>query len=130
MREWDRIEARAFGRSPKQALRLGLSCSLWTLTAKVGGKPEAMMGLSPVSMIEGRGQPWMLGSEAIYDHPREMIGNVRDIVALMRSDCPKLENWVAVGNVRARRFLRHVGFTFDDGAVDIGGVEMVRFSLG
>lgn len=127
MREWDRIEARAFGHSPKQALRVGLNASLWALTAKVDGRPEAMIGLTPVSMIEGRGIPWMLGTDAVYGQARGIARMMRQVVSQMRADCPRLENWVAVGNVRARSFLRHVGFGFDDEPLDVGGVDMLRF---
>lgn len=127
MREWDRREAAAFGKSPKQALRMGLAASLWAITAKVDGRPEAMIGLVPMSLIEGRGQPWMLGSDAIYRHPREMLRNVAPMLGRMRADCPRLENWVATGNGRAITFLRHCGFAFGE-PIDVNGLEMRRFS--
>jgi hypothetical protein len=128
MREWDKREAAAFGRSPKEALRIGLSASLWAYTALVDGRPEAMLGLTPVSLIEGRGVPWMLGTDAIYAHPREMLRGVGPMIAGMQADCRLLENWVATGNARAMRFLRGCGFSFYE-TRDIGGLEMRRFGL-
>lgn len=86
------------------------------------------MGLTPVSLIDGTGRPWMLGSDAIYDHPREMLRQVRPMLARMQQDCPVLENWVATGNERAIRFLRRCGFAFHE-TTAARGLEMVRFAL-
>lgn len=129
MREWDRIEAAVFGRTPKDALRIGLAASLWCLTAKVDGRPEAMMGLTPVSLAEGKGQPWMLGTEAVYDHPRALAIGWRGILGRMREVCPRLENRVAAGNTKAIVFIRHLGFVIDPDQVEVGGVPMLRFAL-
>jgi hypothetical protein len=129
MREWDVREAAAFGHSPKQALRLGLTASLWSLTAQVDGRPEAMLGLCPASLIEGRGTPWMLGTDEVYRHGRALAAGWQPLIARMLVDCPLLENWVAAGNRRAITFLRHVGFEVGEDVREIGGVGMVRFSL-
>jgi hypothetical protein len=127
MRDWDKREAAAFGRSPKEALRIGLSASLWAYTALVDGRPEAMLGLTPVSLIEGRGVPWMLGTDAIYAYPRAMLRGVGPVIARMQADCRSLENWVAVGNERAVRFLKGCGFGFYE-TREVGGLEMQRFT--
>jgi hypothetical protein len=127
MREWDVREAAAFGHSPKQALRLGLSASLWAITAKVDGRPEAMLGVCPTSLIEGRGQPWMLATDMAYGQARAFAEGWRPIVARMQADFLRLENWVAAGNERAITFLRHVGFTIDADVDDVRGLPMRRF---
>ncbi len=129
MREADRIEVGAFGKTPARALRLGLSSSLWALTAIVDDEPHAMMGVSSLNMIEGVGVPWMLGSEKIYDHARDLIRYGPRIIAEMQASFERLENAVHVENVRAIRFLRHFGFTLSDEREPYGGLQFVRFGL-
>lgn len=128
MREADRIECAAQGRGPEAALRMALASSVWALTALVDGEPHAMMGVSPVSVMEGRGTPWMLGSERVYDHGRDLLRHGPPIVAEMRACFESLENVVHVENHRALRFLRHFGFLISDQRETIGGLEFVRFS--
>ena len=127
MREADRLEAAAFGKSPAEALSHSLAASLWALTAFVGEEPHAMLGVSPRNMIEGYGVPWMLGSERIYDHGRDLVRFAPSIIAEMRGDFERLENVVHVGNDRAIRFLRHFGFDVSEQLETYGGLEFVRF---
>lgn len=128
MRDDDRLEVGAFGRTPETALQLGLSSSLWALTAIVDDEPHAMMGVSPKNMLEGIGVPWMLGSERIYRSGRLLVRYGPGIIDEMRSSFERLENWVHTGNHRALRFLRHFGWTISDQPETVGGVEFVRFS--
>lgn len=127
MREMDRIEVAAFGKSPASALRHGLASSLWALTALVDDEPHAMLGVAPVSMIAGLGAPWMLGSERIYRHGRELVRYGPGIVAEMRRDFERLENVVHIGNARALRFLRRFGWEISEQQEVHGGVAFVRF---
>jgi hypothetical protein len=128
MRDADRLEAAAFGQSPRRALTSALASSLWALTALVDDEPHAMLGVTPRSMFEGTGSPWMLGSERIYDHARDLVRYGPGIIAEMRSSFERLENVVHVGNHRAIRFLRHFGFDVSEQPEVYGGVEFVRFS--
>jgi hypothetical protein len=127
MRDADRIEVGALGRSPEQALRAGLGASLWALTALVDEEPHAMIGVAPKNMMEGLGVPWMLGSESIYDHGRELVRYGPGIIAEMRRSFERLENIVHIENHRAIRFLRHFGWEISDEPVTIGGIDFVRF---
>ncbi len=128
MREADRIEIGAMGRTPQTALRNGLAASVWALTALVDDEPQAIMGVAPVSVMEGFGVPWMLGSERIYDHARDLVRYGPGIIAEMRQSFERLENMVHVDNTRALRFLRHFGFTISGERETIGGIDFVRFS--
>jgi len=127
MREWDRIECQAHGLTPKQALRLGVVGSIDVLTAKLDGRPEAMMGLSPINALTGEGAPWMLGTDAIYDHPRAMLKMGPGIIARWRDSTRSLRSVVAVENVRAIRLLRRWSFTIGDEVRMIGQVPFVSF---
>lgn len=128
MRDADRLEVGAFGKTPETALRHALASSVWALTALVDDTPEAMMGVSPKSMIEGIGVPWMLGSEKIYDHARDLVRYGPAIIGEMRRGFERLENVVHQENHRALRFLRHFGWTISDTPETIGGLDFVRFS--
>ena len=86
-----------------------------------------MMGVAPVNMLEGVGVPWMLGSERIYDHARDLARYGPRIIAEMRASFERLENYVHTENDRAIRFLRHFGFEVSDEPVTVGGIEFVRF---
>ena len=129
MREADIVECRAMGYSPKQALREGLVASSLCLTALLDGRPEAMFGLVVKSALAGEGTPWMLGTEAIYDHPRAMLRWGPGFVAAMLDSTPALSNLVAARNGRAIRMLRRWGFGISPDAILIGDVEFLLFRM-
>ena len=118
------------GCSPNPALREGLVASSLCLTALLNGRPEAMFGLVVRSALAGEGTPWLLGTEAIYDHPRAMLRWGPGFVAAMLDSTPALSNLVAVDNVRALRFLRWLGFTIREDRMMFAGTEFVTFSKG
>ena len=128
MREADRLEVGAFGKTPERALRLGLSSSLWALTATVDDEPHAMMGVSSLNMIDGVGVPWMLGSDLIYEHGRDLLRYGPRIIAEMGRGFERLENAVHIENARALRFLRHFGFQISEKQETFGGLQFVRFT--
>lgn len=125
----DRLECEALGRTPKQALRLGLIGSVHVFTAKLDGTAEAMMGLTPLSAIDGTGAPWFLGTDAVYDHPRAMLALGPKVLAIWRDSSPSLSNVVAQENVRAIRMLRKWGFEIGEQMTMIGGVAFLTFSM-
>jgi hypothetical protein len=130
MRPADVAECAAFGHSPKEALRRGIAASVDCFTALVNGRPEAMMGLRPGNLLEGLGQPWMLGTEAIYENPRAMLALGPKVIALWRDSTPNLRNLVWSENVRAIRMLRRWGFEIGDEVEMIRGLTFVNFTMG
>jgi len=130
MRAADVIECEAVGRSPVEALANGLVSSLWALTAIVDDEPHAMMGVSSRNMIEGIGVPWMLGTERVYDHARDLIRYAPVILGEMHRTFDVLENLVSVDNARAIRFLRHAGFEIYPDVSMVGATAFVRFRKG
>jgi ribosomal protein S18 acetylase RimI-like enzyme len=128
MRAADVTECVAMGHSPRQALRAGLLSSSMCLTAMVDGRPEAMFGLVVTNALCGEGSPWMLGSDAIYRHPRTMLRWGPRILSAMFDSTPVLENLVAGDNHRAIRFLRRIGFTIGKEVIMIAGISFVPFS--
>lgn len=127
LREADRRECEAFGRSPAAALRIGLLSSCWALTAFVDGYPHAMLGVVPGSMVDGVGVPWMLATDRALEHPRDLLVHGRSLVELMHDSFLRLENVVSVENERAHVLLRHLGFWIGDDVRVIGGLEFLPF---
>lgn len=130
MRSADVMECTAIGRSPQEALSTALRSSLWALTAIVDDEPHAMLGVTSRNMIEGVGVPWMLGTERVYDHGRDLLRYSPQILAEMHASFPVLENLVSADNVRALRYIRRVGFEFRLEPHIIGGIAFVHFRKG
>jgi hypothetical protein len=131
MREADRRECIGLGRTPKQSLRLGLIASEMCWTAKVDGRPEAMMGLVVESAISGEGTPWFLGTDEVYRHGREMVAWGPRILRAMLDSTPRLSNLVGSFNRPAIRLLRRWGFEVREEVImSAGGVEFFAFSMG
>lgn len=127
IRQVDLLECAAFGRSPKESLRLGLRASVLAGTALLDGEPIAMFGLTPVSVIEDTGRPWMLGTDAVPYCARALLTGAASLIDQMHARFSRLENVVAVENVAAVRMLQRWGFTVEQEVMTVGGVEMVGF---
>jgi hypothetical protein len=127
MRSADRVECAALGHSAKQALRAGLALSSPAWTALVDGRAEAMFGLVVTSALGGEGRPWMLGSDAVYAHPRAMLRRGPRFLSAMFASTPRLSNLVAADNIRAIRVLRRWGFTLDMETTMIGTIAFKLF---
>jgi hypothetical protein len=127
MREADRVECAAMGHAPKQALRAGHALSSPAWTALVDGRAEAMFGLVVTNALGGEGQPWMLGSDAIYAHPRTMLRRAPRFLAAMFHTTPRLSNMVGEDNIRAIRLLRRWGFIIDTETIMIGNIAFRHF---
>ncbi|WP_158514463.1 hypothetical protein [Sphingopyxis macrogoltabida] len=130
MRAADVVESAADGWLPAEALGRALNSSLWALTAMVDDEPHAMLGVASINMLAGKGSPWMLGTERIYDHARIMLRKAPAILGEMHRTFPVLENRVSVDNARARRFLRRIGFEFHGEPIMVGGIAFVHFRKG
>lgn len=126
MREQDRIEVGAGGRTPKQALRFGIMGGE-TWTALVDGRPEAMFGIVDSNALTGEAVPWMLGTDVIYQHGRELLRGGPIVLARWFDSRHRLRNIVSASNVRAIRLLERWGFTVERDEQMIGGVAFRHF---
>lgn len=127
LREIDRRECAALGRDPKAAMRLSLRSSTWAVTVFIGDDPHAMFGVAPISVVEDRGSPWFLGSDAVFAHAREFIEIGPKAIGRMHRSFKRLENSVSTQNAKAQRLLKRWGFTIEQQGFTVGGVEFVRF---
>jgi hypothetical protein len=127
MREADKAECLAFGRTPKDGLRMSLRTSLHALTAlDPEGKPLAMFGVTPLNMTHGKGSPWFLGTDGVMDYAFDLMRRGPKIIAWFHETFPIMENLVSKDNRKAISLLKHWGAEFSEGEM-IGGVEFLRF---
>jgi hypothetical protein len=131
LRTIDRIECRAMGHTPEQALRHGLATSARTWTALIGDEPHAMFG---VVVAAGAGDdsnvlgiPWFLGSDLVPRHARQLIAQGPAILADMHRHADRLCNFVSSDNRQAIRLLEHWGFTVEHEHVVLRAVAFRRF---
>jgi hypothetical protein len=129
MRAADVEETGAMGRTPKQALRLGLRASVDCMTVLIDGRPEAMLGLTPKNLLEGEGMAWMLGTEAVYGNARAWLHLAPQMLQRWGDSTRRLVGLVGRKNARAIRLLRRLAFEVGEEVTVIGGVEFVAFSL-
>jgi ribosomal protein S18 acetylase RimI-like enzyme len=124
IREIDKVECRAAGLSPKEALRHGLFASTIVWTMLIDGRAEAMFGACPISTVEGRGRPWMLATDVAGNSKQALVRLGRIYTDALHRHYPILENYVHADNDRAIRWLSRLGYAI--GAVDVIGGHPLR----
>jgi hypothetical protein len=127
MRETDRRECEALGRTPREALRGGLRCSLSVFTAIDGQIPVAMLGVVPEAVLGGVGRVWLLGTDRVFANPRALLRLGPLVFNEWLGTFSRLENIISLENEPALRLLRRWGFSIADETEVHGGVEFVRF---
>ncbi len=128
MRVADRREVGAFfSRSPRDGLIFSFVSSQFALTALKDDRPIAMFGLTPISLVESVGAPWLLGTDEVYEHPREMLRLGRLAIGVMHDSFRRLENVVSADNSRAIKLLTRWGFKVGSEVTRVGGVDFVPF---
>jgi len=130
MRTIDAAECAAVGHTPKQALRSSLKASTFALTVLLDDRPVAMLGVTPYSVLEGIGSPWLLGTDDVLKGARQFLTVGPRVVTAMQREWPKLQNYVGAQNRQALRVLERLGFDVSPEVVLIGGVAMRLFSKG
>lgn len=130
LRAIDRVEAEAFGVSPKAMLRQTLmhpSAGDEAWTALVDGEPIAMFGVAAVSLVDWTGRPWFLGSDKVAGCARQLVAGGPSFIDRWHERFRHLENWVSADNRAAIRLLRYWGFVVEDAPVEFGGVQFLPF---
>lgn len=130
MRDADRLECEALGRTAKQALREGVAQSDWAWTFLVDGQPEGMAGITITSELTGDAVPWFLSTDEAFRHGRAFLEIGPPMIASFSDSRRTLANVVAACNHRAIRMLKRWGFTIQtEQAFVLRGVEMIPFIL-
>jgi hypothetical protein len=133
MSDADRAEiAASAGISPRLALVQSLEASAAAWTGLVGdSRPVCMFGVSPIDILGGVGCPWLLTTEELPRHAKTFLKLNREYVPKMLDVFPHLVNWVDVRHEVAIRWLKWLGFRFDENPVAYGPYEMpfLRFTM-
>jgi hypothetical protein len=111
MREADRMECAAHGKSPYLALSEGFQCSLPCFTGMVDDRPVVMFGVVPLG--DGIGSIWLLGTDAITNEiPVAFLRWTKRLLPVLTEPFTLVCNAVDKRNVVHVKWLRWLGFTF------------------
>lgn len=119
MRAIDVLECQIMGHTAKEALRAGLLGSTIAWTVMIDGRPEAMLGATPISFMEGRGRPWLLMTDVAQRHAVALVRLGRIYTEHLHRHYPILENLIHANNDRTIRYLSRLGYA-------IGSVDVIR----
>lgn len=114
-READRVEVyESSRRDVRTALRMSVERSERTMTVTVDGVPAAICGVGRLSLLSTVGVPWMIGTDAVFKHQRELMLHTPAIVRRMMQTHSVLRNMVHDDNKASIRWLRRVGFRMSE----------------
>lgn len=119
MRAVDVQECLFVKQTPKEALRHGLQTSETCWTVLLDGKPVAMFGVVPTSVIEGRGRVWMLMTNAAMTKRRAILRLGHRYTEALQRHYRILDNYVHADNDAAIRWLSRLGFV-------VSGIDVIR----
>lgn len=89
--------------------------------------PAALFGCSLVSVLGNVGSPWLLGTDQTERGAVQLVREGRRIVQDWRARHDLLENVVDGRNWKTVKWLKRLGFTFDDPVEVKPGVPAMRF---
>ncbi len=104
-------------KSALTAIKESVNLSEWSLCAYCEGELLAVFGLSEQSALTASASPWMIGTNAIYQHKKEFWKASIEALGWMKSRYDYLENSVHVEHKSAIAWLRRLGFSFDDNLI-------------
>jgi len=102
--------------TPGEALLKGFKISDYSVVITVNDELCVMLGLVIHDILAGTGVVWLLGTNNALKYKRHFITQVPDVIDEMLDICPKLFNYVHVDNEVSIRWLKRIGFTFDEPA--------------
>jgi len=120
LRAADKRELKAScGYGPVTALTLSLKASDDAFVlADEQDSPVLMFGV--VNAGQDIGVPWMLGSNGIYQHTRQLKAECKKWLEFLHEDYGLLYNYVHAENPKAIRWLQWMGFTMVQLVPDFG----------
>ncbi len=73
-----------------------------------------IFGVGPVAGEERNGIPWLLGTEELDRHPKQLLRSAGRVLKTMQRNYDRLHNYVHAKNDKSIRFLRHMGFAIGE----------------
>ena len=100
--------------TPIDGLMESWKVSDYSAVVVINNEPCVMVGLVIANILGGVGVPWLMGSNAIMKYKSSFMRYGPELIEQMLDVCPKLVNYVHVKNKASVRWLKQVGFKFDD----------------
>jgi len=115
MRRSDKVEVSAsHGHTPLQALTYSIENSEQSALAIHDDVPLAVFGVAVSNRLTGLGHPWLLSSNAIFNHKDYLLEIGPVVIADMIAVCPRLVNFVHHENRTSIKWLKSLGFIIED----------------
>ena len=115
IRDADRLELRrASRRSLDAILRDSFALSEHTYAGLVDDKLVALFGVTPLSRLTGYGVPWLISTNHMASHGIHVLRHSKRITQIWMREFSILRNYVDADNAAAIRWLKWLGFDFQE----------------
>jgi len=114
LRDMDREELKALaGADPETAIRTSVlqSPGMCAVVRNQDDDILCIFGVANISILGSYGAPWLLGTDKLFDHSRDLLVHSRHILGIMTQNYAYLHNIVWDKNIRSIRYLKALGFT-------------------
>ncbi len=108
----------------RQILRRSHRAAAWL----VDGVPACLFGVIALSVIDARGQPWLVGTQLLERHVVAFLRRSRHAFDEMTAGFAELESIVAEDNQLALRWANWLGFHTSK-SMSLGGMDFRRIEL-
>lgn len=133
MREADKEEVRVFGADIMKILRMSYLGSMMCKAVEHEDGLLCIYGVASIDLSAGIGCPWMLGTKLLESkHKKAILSMSSQCLESVQSLFPNgLKNFVDSRNRKAIRWLKWMGFRFDEPVpIGSGSVPFYPFSMG
>lgn len=114
LRQQDRQEITAlFGDNIPSVLDLTWKRTPNPQVAWIAGEPVCMFGVCKVDTLSGKGNPWMVGTPKVEDHPVVFLRKSRELRDEMLDSYRELTNFVDARNTYSLSWLKWLGFAIE-----------------
>ena len=128
MAPMDALECSIFGRTPAEGLERSVNVSDMAVTCVIDGRPQAMLGVAALSLIDDTGSPWLLGTTELRRHARLFVTAAPPLIAAMQERYSRLTNYVHADNRVSIRWLGKLGFDFPGEVAYVGEHKLLKFT--
>ena len=132
MRQADKDEVLASNNyTPRECLDESIKISYFAYTVNFNAAPVMIFGLVKRSALSDTGIPWALGTDGVFTGKREFLKRSVVLRDMMLEECDILTNYVHCDNKQSIRWLKWLGFKFDNPApYGVNNELFMRFHLG
>lgn len=117
IRQADRDEfAAAAGMLPVEVIGRAMKSASVSAAGLINGQVVTIFGISPASIITGRGVPWLISTELMAQQPVTFLRHCRPALRDMSQGYRFLENYVDARNHAAKAWLHWLGFRLEEPA--------------